>query len=162
MSGRCCAYFLPNTETGCFRRQKQRSLGAGPQRNPRRSKAFCRYSTLGIVVWETTEHCVLSQKKKLLNDYLRSIHLYLESVRWLAWMLSKAVWSSLPLQWHQEVSERFSKSVRYVPRHASFSTISPPTHLIRSYSPFEWIQADIVDMAVTAFSLSYSIWHASC
>ena len=34
MSGRCCTYFLPNTETDCFGRQKQRSLGAGPKRNP--------------------------------------------------------------------------------------------------------------------------------
>ena len=147
MSGRCCAYFLPNTETGCFGRQKQRSLGAGPQRNPTRSKAFCGYSTLGIVVWEATEHCVLSQKKKLFNDYLRFIRLYLKSVRWLAWMLSKAVWSSLPMQWHQAVSERFSKSVRYVPQHTSFSTISPTTHPIHSYGPFERIQADVVDMA---------------
>ena len=30
----CCAYFLPNSETGCFGREKQRSLGAGPQMNP--------------------------------------------------------------------------------------------------------------------------------
>ena len=65
---------------------EQRSLGAGPQMNPSKSKAFCGYSTLGIVVWETTEHCVLSQKKKLLNDYLRFMCLYLESVRWLAWI----------------------------------------------------------------------------
>ena len=34
MSGKCCAYFLPNSETGCFGREKQRSLGAGPQMNP--------------------------------------------------------------------------------------------------------------------------------
>ena len=75
MSGRCCIYFLPNTETGCFGRDKQRSPGAGSQMNPTKSKAFCGYSTLGIVVWETTEHCVLYQKKKLLNDYVRFIPL---------------------------------------------------------------------------------------
>ena len=52
--------------------------------NLMKSKAFCRYSTLGIVAWETTEHCVLSQEKELVNDYMRFIPLYLESVRWLA------------------------------------------------------------------------------
>ena len=83
MSGRCCAY-LPSTETGSFGTEKQRSLGAGPQMNLTKSKAFCRYSTLGIVVWETTEDCVLSQKKELWNDYTRFISLHLNSVRWLA------------------------------------------------------------------------------
>ena len=35
MSGKCqCPYFLPNSEIGCFEREKQRSLGAGPQMNP--------------------------------------------------------------------------------------------------------------------------------
>ena len=52
--------------------------------NPTKSKAFCGYNTLGIVVWETTEHCVLSPKKKLFNDYVRFIPFHLESVRWLA------------------------------------------------------------------------------
>ena len=55
--------FLPNTETCCFGRENQRRLGAGPQMNPTKSKAFCGYSTLGIVVWESTEYCVLSQRR---------------------------------------------------------------------------------------------------
>ena len=70
--------------TGSFGREKQRSLGAGPQMNLTKSKAFCRYSTLGIVAWEKTAHCLLSQKKELWNDYMRFIPLYLESVKWLA------------------------------------------------------------------------------
>ena len=37
-----------------------------------------------IVARKTTEHCVLSQKKVLVNDYLRVIPLHLDSVRWLA------------------------------------------------------------------------------
>ena len=150
MSGRCYAYLLPNTETGCFGTDKQRSPGAGSQMNPTKSKAFCGYSTLGIVVWETTEHCVLYQKKKLLNDYVRFIPLnpVVFKVVGLNSLVVRQFWSSLPLQWHQAVSERFSKSVpACVPRHPSFSTISPPPRPIRSYGPFERIQADIVDMA---------------
>ena len=34
-----------------------------------------------------------------------------------------------------------------MPRHTSFSTISSPPRPIRSYGPFDRIQADIVDMA---------------
>ena len=37
-----------------------------------------------IVAWKRTEHCILSQKKELVNDYLRFIPLHLDSVRWLA------------------------------------------------------------------------------
>ena len=59
MGGRCCAH----TETGCFGREKQRSVGVGSQMNPTKSKVFCGYNILGIAVWETTEHCVLSQKR---------------------------------------------------------------------------------------------------
>ena len=84
MSGKCCVLFLRNTETGCFGREKQRSLGTGSQMNPKKSKAFCVFSTLGMVVCKTTEHCVLSAKKKLLSDYRRFIPLHLVCVRLLA------------------------------------------------------------------------------
>ena len=45
MSGRCCTH----TETGCFGREKQRSVGVGSQMNPTKSKVFCGYNILGIL-----------------------------------------------------------------------------------------------------------------
>ena len=48
------------------------------------NKAINEFGFRGIVAWETTEHRVLSQKKELLNDYMRFIPLHLESVKWLA------------------------------------------------------------------------------
>ena len=52
MSHFCCTYFFPNSETGCFGREKQRSLVAGPQMNPTTEQSilwvqYSGYSGLG-------------------------------------------------------------------------------------------------------------------
>ena len=47
----------------------------------------------------------------------------------------------------KQLAKDFLKSCPACQLHTSFPTISPPPRPIRSYGPFERIQADIVDMA---------------